>query len=62
MAHLGNGASLCAAVGSKSVATTMGFSALDGLMMGSRSGSVDPGVLMYLMDKGWSSQRISTLL
>ena len=62
MAHLGNGASLCAAVGGKSVATTMGFSALDGLMMGSRSGSVDPGVLMYLMDKGWSSQRISKLL
>ena len=62
MAHLGNGASLCAAVGGKSIATTMGFSALDGLMMGSRSGSVDPGVLMYLMDKGWSSQRISKLL
>lgn len=62
MAHLGNGASLCAAVGGKSVATTMGFSALDGLMMGSRSGSVDPGVLMYLMEKGWSSDRISKLL
>ena len=62
MAHLGNGASLCAAVGGKSVATTMGFSALDGLMMGTRSGSVDPGVLMYLMDQGWSSERISKLL
>lgn len=62
MAHLGNGASLCAAVGGKSVATTMGFSALDGLMMGSRSGALDPGVLMYLMDKGWSSDKISKLL
>lgn len=62
MAHLGNGASLCAAVGGKSVATTMGFSALDGLMMGSRSGALDPGVLMYLMDQGWSSDRISKLL
>lgn len=48
-AHLGSGASLCAMRGLKSVATTMGFSALDGLMMGTRSGAVDPGALLYLM-------------
>ena len=52
LAHLGNGASLCATLQSKSVATTMGFSALDGLMMGTRSGALDPGVLLYLMDQG----------
>lgn len=50
VAHLGSGASLCAMQGRKSVATTMGFSALDGLMMGTRSGSLDPGVLLYLME------------
>ncbi len=47
--HLGNGASLCAVRGGKSVDTTMGFTPLEGLMMGTRSGSVDPGVLTYLM-------------
>lgn len=62
MAHLGNGASLCAAVGGVSVATTMGFSALDGLMMGTRSGSLDAGVLLYLMEKGWDAKRIEKLL
>ncbi len=46
MAHLGNSASLCAAIDGKSIATTMGFSALDGWMMGTRSGSLDAGVLM----------------
>lgn len=49
VAHLGSGASLCGMVGLKSLATTMGFSALEGLMMGSRSGSIDPGALLYLM-------------
>lgn len=49
-AHLGSGASLCAMQGLKSVATTMGFSALDGLMMGTRTGSLDPGVLLYLLE------------
>ncbi len=49
VAHLGNGASLCALQGLESVATTMGFSALDGLMMGSRCGSIDPGAVIYLM-------------
>jgi len=50
VAHLGSGASLCAMRALKSVATTMGFSALDGLMMGTRCGSLDPGVLLHLID------------
>ena len=62
MAHLGNGASLCAAVGGVSVATTMGFSALDGLMMGTRCGSLDAGVLLYLLEQGWDAKRIEKLL
>ena len=62
MAHLGNGASLCAALGGRSGATTMGFSALDGLMMGTRSGALDPGVLLYLLEQGWDHARLQTLL
>ena len=50
VAHLGSGASLCAMRGLESVATTMGFSALDGLMMGTRTGALDPGALLYLME------------
>lgn len=50
VAHLGNGASLCALKNGCSIATTMGFSPLDGLVMGTRCGSIDPGVLLYLMD------------
>lgn len=50
VAHLGSGASLCAMQGLQSVATTMGFSALEGLMMGTRCGSLDPGVLLYLLE------------
>ncbi len=50
VAHLGSGASLCAMQGLASVATTMGFSALDGLMMGTRTGALDPGALLYLME------------
>ncbi len=49
LAHLGNGASLCAAHQGHSVASTMGFTAVDGLMMGTRCGALDPGVLLYLM-------------
>jgi acetate kinase len=49
VAHLGNGASLCAIRDGESVASSMGFSTLDGLMMGTRSGSIDPGVLLHLM-------------
>ena len=62
MAHLGNGASLCAAEAGRSQATTMGFSALDGLMMGTRTGSLDPGVLLYLLEHGWTHDRLQTLL
>jgi acetate kinase len=50
VAHLGNGASMCALKAGRSVATSMGFSAVDGLPMGTRSGSLDPGVLLHLMD------------
>ena len=50
VAHLGSGASLCAMQGLKSVGTTMGFSALDGLMMGTRCGALDPGAVLYLME------------
>lgn len=62
MAHLGNGASLCAARDGRSVATTMGFSALDGLMMGTRTGALDPGVLLYLLEQGWDHDRLQALL
>lgn len=50
VAHLGNGASLCAVRDGRSVASTMGFTAVDGLMMGTRTGALDPGVLLYLME------------
>ncbi len=62
MAHLGNGASVCATTEHQSRATTMGFSALDGLMMGTRSGALDPGVLLYLMEQGWGHDAIQKLL
>ena len=58
MAHLGNGGSMCAAREGKSCSTSMGFSALDGVMMGTRTGSIDPGVLLYLMEQGWDHARI----
>jgi acetate kinase len=51
VAHLGNGASMCAMRGGQSVASTMGFTAVDGLPMGTRCGALDPGVLLYLMDR-----------
>jgi acetate kinase len=51
VAHLGNGSSMCAMVGGQSVASTMGFTAVDGLPMGTRCGSLDPGVILYLMDE-----------
>jgi len=62
MAHLGNGASLCATTQHQSRATTMGFSAVDGLMMGTRSGALDPGVLLFLMEQGWDHDAIEKLL
>ena len=51
VAHLGNGASMCAMADGRSVASTMGFTALDGLVMGTRSGTIDPGVMIWLMDQ-----------
>ncbi len=63
VAHLGNGASMCAMSGRKSIATSMGFTALDGLMMGTRSGNIDPGVLLYLMqEKNYSAEKLTDLL
>jgi acetate kinase len=63
VAHLGAGASLCAMRGRRSVATTMGFTALEGLMMGTRSGSIDPGVLFYLMrEQSMSPAAVEDLL
>jgi acetate kinase len=63
VAHLGSGASMCALVGGKSVATTMGFSALDGLPMGTRCGVLDPGVILYLLQqKGMQPEEVETLL
>ena len=56
VAHLGSGASLCAMQSRKSVATTMGFTALDGLVMSRRCGNLDPGVVLYLMqEKGMTA-------
>ena len=61
--HLGNGASMCAMRGQVSVASSMGFTALDGLMMGSRCGRLDAGVLLWLMDeRGMSARQIEHLL
>jgi acetate kinase len=51
VAHLGNGASMCAMHAGKSVASTVGFTAVDGLPMGTRCGTIDPGVMLYLMDE-----------
>ena len=63
LAHLGHGASLCAVREGRSVATTMGFSALDGLMMGTRCGAIDPGVLLYLQQvNGMHAAELSRLL
>ncbi|MBS1225746.1 MAG: Acetate kinase, partial [Proteobacteria bacterium] len=49
--HLGNGASMCAIHDGQSMASTMGFTAMDGLPMGTRCGNLDPGVVLYLVDK-----------
>ncbi|KAK47312.1 acetate kinase [Caballeronia jiangsuensis] len=63
VAHLGNGASLCAMHAGKSVASTMGFTAVDGLMMGTRCGNLDPGVILYLLDElGMNAREIEDLL
>ncbi|MEM9265262.1 MAG: acetate kinase [Cyanobacteria bacterium P01_F01_bin.13] len=60
--HLGNGGSLTAVRHGQSIDTTMGFTPLDGLMMGTRSGSVDPGILIYLMRQGYSADQIDQML
>jgi acetate kinase len=63
VAHLGSGVSMCALQAGKSVATTMGFTALDGCPMGTRSGSLDPGVVLYLArERGMTLDDIETLL
>lgn len=63
VAHLGNGASMCAINGGRSIGSTMGFTALDGLPMGTRCGQLDPGVVLYLMaEKGMDAAAISDLL
>jgi acetate kinase len=62
VAHLGNGASMCAVRAGRSVGSTMGFSALDGLPMGTRCGQLDPGVMLYLMDRGMGAAEITDLL
>jgi acetate kinase len=63
MAHLGNGASLCAMKKRRSIASTMGFTALDGLMMGTRCGSLDPGIVLHLLGAlGMSVQAVEKLL
>jgi acetate kinase len=61
--HLGNGASMCALAGGRSVASTMGFTAVDGLPMGTRCGAIDPGVILYLMDqRGMDARAIEKLI
>lgn len=62
IAHLGNGSSLCALQQGESVATTMGFTALDGIPMGTRCGSIDPGVLLHLLNQGLSVKELTHLL
>jgi len=63
VAHLGSGASMCALKGGQSVESTMGFTALDGLPMGTRPGQLDPGVVLYLMsEKGMSASKVQDFL
>ena len=61
--HLGNGSSMCALDSCTSIASSMGFTAVEGLMMGTRTGSLDPGVVLYLMDqRGMDARAIEKLL
>jgi acetate kinase len=63
VAHLGNGASLCALQNCRSIDTTMGLTPLDGLVMGTRSGSLDPGVILYLeQERGMTAKQVEDLL
>lgn len=60
--HLGNGASICAIKDGKSFDTTMGFTPLDGVVMGRRSGSIDPSIVMYLEENGYKISEINNIL
>jgi acetate kinase len=63
VAHLGSGASMCALANGRSIESTMGFTALDGIPMGTRPGQIDPGVLLYLLEqKGMSATAVADLL
>ncbi|MDR1311974.1 MAG: acetate/propionate family kinase [Burkholderiaceae bacterium] len=63
IAHLGSGASLCGLIDGKSIASTMGFSTLDGLVMGTRTGALDPGVILYLLRyENMSVEELETML
>ena len=63
VAHLGNGASMAAMVGRKCLATTLGFSTIDGLVMGTRCGNLDPGVILHLMEtKGLGVKEMTKML
>ena len=63
VAHLGNGASLCALRGGRSCATSMGFTTLDGILMGTRPGHLDPGILLYLLrERGMTAEALEHLL
>ncbi len=63
VAHLGSGVSMCAIAAGRSIDSTMGFTALDGVPMGTRSGQIDPGVLLYLMTtRGWDPARLEHFL
>jgi acetate kinase len=61
-AHLGGGSSLCAIAGGQSIDTTMGFTPLDGVPMATRCGSIDPGILLHLLRKGWNADSIEDTL
>ena len=60
--HLGNGASITAIQGGKSVDTSMGFTPLEGLMMGTRSGDLDPSIIFYLQERGYTAQQLQEIL
>jgi acetate kinase len=63
VAHLGSGASMCALLGGRSLESTMGFTALDGLAMGTRPGQIDPGVVLYLLtEKGMNASQVQDFL
>ncbi len=60
--HLGNGASITAIQNGRSVDTSMGFTPLEGLMMGTRSGDIDPSILFYLMERGFTAEQLNKML